>query len=337
MKKWLQKLMKSAKNLVFSSREEGRLEVRRYKALKEKVVANVSQVIVGKDREIELLLVAFLAGGHMLLEDMPGMGKTMMIKAFAKTLDLEFKRIQFTPDLLPSDITGINFYNQKSGEFQFRQGPLFANIVLADEINRATPRTQSALLEAMEEKQITVDGETRQLQLPFMVLATQNPVESFGTFPLPEAQLDRFLMRIDLGYPTKEEEKTIISRNIGNPLATISSVIDEGELEYVFANLAAVSIHPEVMDYLVNIVWTTRNNDAVQLGASPRGSIALFKACQAYAAINGRDYILPEDVKYLGPRALNHRIIARRAATLQASRELIEEMVATVAVPVESM
>ena len=313
------------------------MEVRRYKALKEKVVANVSQVIVGKDREIELLLVAFLAGGHMLLEDMPGMGKTMMIKAFAKTLDLEFKRIQFTPDLLPSDITGINFYNQKSGEFQFRPGPLFANIVLADEINRATPRTQSALLEAMEEKQITVDGETRQLQLPFMVLATQNPVESFGTFPLPEAQLDRFLMRIDLGYPTKEEEKTIISRNISNPLATISPVIDEGELEYVFANLAAVSIHPEVMDYLVNIVWTTRNNDAVQLGASPRGSIALFKACQAYAAINGRDYILPEDVKHLAPRALNHRIIARGAATLQTSRELIEELVATVAVPVEGM
>ena len=313
------------------------MEVARYTALKEKVVANVSKVIVGKDREIELLLVAFLAGGHMLLEDMPGMGKTMMIKAFAKTLDLEFKRIQFTPDLLPSDITGINFYNQKSGEFQFRPGPLFANIVLADEINRATPRTQSALLEAMEEKQITVDGETRQLQLPFMVLATQNPVESFGTFPLPEAQLDRFLMRIDLGYPTKEEEKTIISRNISNPLATISPVIDEGELEYVFANLAAVSIHPEVMDYLVNIVWTTRNNDAVQLGASPRGSIALFKACQAYAAINGRDYILPEDVKHLAPRALNHRIIARGAATLQTSRELIEELVATVAVPVEGM
>lgn len=313
------------------------MEVERYTTFKEKVVTNVSKVIVGKDREIELLLVAFLAGGHMLLEDMPGMGKTMMIKAFAKTLDLDFKRIQFTPDLLPSDITGINFYNQKSGDFQFREGPLFANIVLADEINRATPRTQSALLEAMEEKQVTVDGETRKLKLPFMVLATQNPVESYGTFPLPEAQLDRFLMRIDLGYPTKEQEKAIINRNIGNPLETISPVVDEGELEYIFANLAAVSSQAEVMDYLVDIVGETRNKSSIQLGVSPRGAIALFKACQAYAAINGRDYILPEDVKYLAPQALNHRIIARGATNMAKSRELIEELVASVEVPLESM
>ncbi|HBK84533.1 MAG TPA: magnesium chelatase [Firmicutes bacterium] len=313
------------------------MEVERYTTFKEKVVASVSKVIVGKDREIELLLVAFLAGGHMLLEDMPGMGKTMMIKAFAKTLDLDFKRIQFTPDLLPSDITGINFYNQKSGNFQFREGPLFANIVLADEINRATPRTQSALLEAMEEKQVTVDGETRKLKLPFMVLATQNPVESYGTFPLPEAQLDRFLMRIDLGYPTKEQEKAIINRNIGNPLETITPVVDEGELEYIFANLAEVSIQAEVMDYLVDIVGETRNKSSIPLGVSPRGTIALFKACQAYAAINGRDYILPEDVKYLAPQALNHRIIARGAANMVKSRELIEELIASVEVPLESM
>ncbi|MGI6359076.1 MAG: AAA family ATPase [Bacillota bacterium] len=313
------------------------MDLSRFTALKDKVVSNVSQVIVGKGQEIELLLVTFLAGGHMLLEDMPGMGKTMMIKAFAKTLNLEFKRIQFTPDLLPSDITGINFYNQKCGDFQFRAGPLFANIVLADEINRATPRTQSALLEAMEEKQITVDGETRQLQPPFMVLATQNPVESYGTFPLPEAQLDRFLMRIDLGYPTKEEEKAIVNRNIGNPLQAIAPVVGRPELDYVFAHLAEVSIHPEVMDYLVEIVSQTRNKASIQLGVSPRGTIALFKACQTYAAINGRDYILPEDVQHLAPHTLNHRVISRGAVTLSQSRELIENIVAAVQVPLESM
>lgn len=313
------------------------MELEKYVAFRNKVIANVSRVIVGKDREIELLIVAFLSGGHMLLEDVPGMGKTMLIKAFAKTLALQFKRIQFTPDLLPSDITGLNFYNQKCGDFQFREGPLFANIVLADEINRATPRTQSALLEAMEEKQITVDGETRKLQLPFMVLATQNPVESFGTFPLPEAQLDRFFMRIDLGYPTKEEEKAIIKMNIGNPLEAIGAVVDNQELEYIFANLSAVSIRPDVMDYLVDIVGETRNKDSIQLGVSPRGAIALYKACQAYAAINGRDYILPEDIKYLAPQVLNHRIIARSAANLDKSRELIEGMVASVEVPLENM
>lgn len=313
------------------------MELDKFIAFKDKVIANVSKVIVGKEREIELLLFAFLAGGHVLLEDVPGMGKTMLIKAFAKTLDLQFKRIQFTPDLLPSDITGINYYNQKSGDFQFREGPLFANIVLADEINRATPRTQSALLEAMEEKQITVDGETRKLQLPFMVLATQNPVESFGTFPLPEAQLDRFFMRFGLGYPSKEEEKDIIKRNVGNPLEAIGPVADSQELEYIFANLAAVSIQDDVMDYLLDIVGETRNKDSIQLGVSPRGAIALFKACQAYAAINGRDYILPEDIKYLAPPVLNHRIISRGAANMDKSLDLIEGTVASVEVPLEDI
>lgn len=313
------------------------MELERYRVFKDKVVTNVSRVIVGKDREIELLIVAFLSGGHMLLEDVPGMGKTMLIKAFAKTLNLQFKRIQFTPDLLPSDITGINFYNQKTGEFQFREGPLFANIVLADEINRATPRTQSALLEAMEEKQVTVDGETRKLPRLFMVLATQNPVESFGTFPLPEAQLDRFFMRMGLGYPTKEEEKDIIRLNTGNPLEAIGPVVERGELDYIFANPAAVSIHPDVMDYLVDIVSETRDREEYQLGVSPRGAIALYKACQAYAALNGRDYILPEDIKYLAPYVLNHRIIARGAANLAKALALIEDTVAAVAVPLENM
>ncbi len=304
---------------------------------KEKIVKNVSQVIVGKDKEIELVIVAFLSEGHVLLEDIPGMGKTMMIKAFSKTLDLPFKRIQFTPDLLPSDITGINFYNQKTGEFQFRPGPLFANIVLTDEINRATPRTQSSLLEAMEEKQITADGETRILSRPFMVLATQNPVESYGTFPLPEAQLDRFLMRIKLGYPTPEEEKLIIQKNIGNPLDKIESVINHEELPALMEKISAVTIKDDVMEYLINIVNETRGKTDIELGVSPRGSIALFKSCQSYAAINGRDYILPEDVKIMAPYVLNHRIIARGVTTIENAIEFIQKIVDSVEVPLEDM
>ena len=302
---------------------------------KEKIIENVSQVIVGKNREIELIIVAFLSQGHVLLEDIPGMGKTMMIKAFSKTLDLPFKRIQFTPDLLPSDITGINFYNQKTGNFQFRPGPLFANIVLTDEINRATPRTQSSLLEAMEEKQITADGETRILDKPFMVLATQNPVESYGTFPLPEAQLDRFLMRIKLGYPTIEEEKIIIQKNIGNPLDKIEPIINPEQLPALMEKISTVSIEDDVMDYLLNIVNETRGKTNIELGVSPRGSIALFKSCQSYAAINGRDYILPEDIKIMAPYVLNHRIIARGVNTIEDALSLIQSIVDTVAVPLE--
>ena len=304
---------------------------------KENVIDNVSRVIVGKDKEIELIIVAFLSGGHVLLEDIPGMGKTMMIKAFSKTLNLPFKRIQFTPDLLPSDITGINFYNQKSGEFQFRQGPLFANIVLTDEINRATPRTQSSLLEAMEEKQITADGETRILHKPFMVLATQNPVESYGTFPLPEAQLDRFLMRIKLGYPTTEEEKLIIKKNIGNPLDTIESIMNHDEIPLLMEKISTVSIEDDVMDYLLKIVNKTRGKENIELGVSPRGSIALFKACQSYAAINGRNYVLPEDIKTMAPFVLNHRIIARGVNTIEDALSLIQGIVDTVAVPLEDL
>lgn len=304
---------------------------------KENLINNVSQVIVGKDKEIEMIIVAFLSGGHVLLEDIPGMGKTMMIKAFSKTLDLPFKRIQFTPDLLPSDITGINFYNQKTGEFQFRPGPLFANIVLTDEINRATPRTQSSLLEAMEEKQITADGETRLLQKPFMVLATQNPVESYGTFPLPEAQLDRFLMRIKLGYPTIEEEKIIIRKNIGNPLDKIGAIIRSDELPAIMEKISTVSIQDDVMDYLIKIVNETRGKSNIELGVSPRGSIALFKSCQSYAAINGRDYILPEDIKIMAPYVLNHRIIARGVNTIEDALSLIQGIVDTVEVPLEDI
>lgn len=312
------------------------MELERFAEFKEKVVENISKVIVGKEEEIEIILVAFLSGGHVLLEDIPGTGKTMLVKAFSKTLDLPFKRIQFTPDLLPSDITGINFYNQKTEEFQFRKGPLFSNIVLTDEINRATPRTQSALLEAMEEKQITADGTTRKLERPFMVLATQNPIESFGTFPLPEAQMDRFLIRMKMGYPKIEEEKIIINKNIGDPLEKIESVIELEEIEYILSNVSRVTIEDDVMDYLVNIVSETRNRNDITLGASPRGSIALFKASQAYASMNGRDFILPEDIKLIAPYVLNHRIISPNAASIEDAIELINELVEKIEVPLEN-
>lgn len=313
------------------------MNIERFTKFKEEIIKNVSKVIIGKDKEIELIIVAFLSGGHVLLEDIPGTGKTMMVKAFSKTLNLPFKRIQFTPDLLPSDITGINFYNQKSGDFQFREGPIFSNIILTDEINRATPRTQSSLLEAMEEKQITADGITRKLDEPFMVLATQNPVESFGTFPLPEAQMDRFLMRIKLGYPTIEEEKIIIRKNIGSPLESIQAIRDLEEINYLLSTVSEVRIHEDVMDYLVKIVDETRNKDNISLGVSPRGSIALFKACQAYAAINGRDYILPEDIKAIAPYVLNHRIIARGINKIEDSLDFIKGIIERVEVPLENM
>lgn len=305
---------------------------------KAKIIKNVSKVVIGKDNIIELLIVALISGGHVLLEDIPGVGKTMLVKAFAKTLGLPFKRIQFTPDLLPSDITGINYFNQKIDDFQFRPGPLFANIVLADEINRATPRTQSSLLEAMEEKQITVDGETRVLNIPFMVLATQNPVESYGTFPLPEAQLDRFFMRISMGYPTREEEKEVIFRKpSSNIIDDLPTIVSQDELDYVLNNYGKVKITEDVMDYILDIVEATRNNSKIQLGVSPRGSIALFKACQSYAAINGRDYIIPEDVKELCPYVFNHRILIRGASDIKTSKDILSNILNDIKVPVEEL
>ncbi len=307
----------------------------RFVQFKDKIISNVSKVIVGKEKIIELLIVSFLSEGHILLEDIPGMGKTMMVKAFSKTLGIPYKRIQFTPDLLPSDITGINYYNQRSENFQFRQGPLFSSIVLADEINRATPRTQSSLLEAMEEKQITVDGETRFLKRPFMVLATQNPIESYGTFPLPEAQLDRFFMRISIGYPSREEEKQIINKNIEDPLKKMECIMGMEELENLFENVSKVSCSEDVMDYIVDVVFETRTMDNLQLGVSPRGTIALFKACQSYAAINGRNYIIPEDVKAMAPNVLNHRIIGKQMNNMDKNISIIEEILKKVKVPLE--
>jgi MoxR-like ATPase len=314
------------------------MDIEKYIDFKEKVVKNVSKVIVGKEKIIELIAVSFICGGHVLIEDVPGLGKTLMVKAFAKTIGGSFKRIQFTPDLLPSDLTGINFYNQKKGEFEFRPGPLFANIILADEINRATPRTQSSLLEAMEEKQVTVDGVTRKLPDPFMVLATQNPVETYGTFPLPEAELDRFFMRIKIGYPSREEEIEIINRNKKKDmLEDIDTIVNTDEVNYLKENFINVKASKEVMDYLLDIVEATRKSESILLGVSPRGSVALFKASQVYALFNGRDYIIPEDIKYLAPFILNHRIITIGASKSKDIYEVINNLLENIKVPVEEI
>lgn len=302
-----------------------------------KVLENVGKVIIGKEKEIELLLIAFLSEGHILLEDLPGMGKTMMVRSFSKTLDLPFKRIQFTPDLLPGDITGVSFYNQKTRDFEFREGPLFSNVILADEINRATPRTQSALLEAMEERQITVDGETRRLKKPFMVLATQNPIESYGTFPLPEAQMDRFLMRIKLGYPSKSEEKIILLSTFGEVLEELESVSDMESIFNMMEEIRKVTITDEVMEYLLDIVHATRESEEISLGVSPRGSIALYKAAQVKASLEGRDYIMPEDIQEMALYTLNHRILLGDASSVEECMARIKAILSSIKVPLENL
>ena len=306
----------------------------------ERIVQNIERVIIGKRDVIELALVALLAEGHILLEDVPGIGKTMLAKALARSLGCTFQRIQFTPDLLPSDVTGISFYNQKKQEFEFRPGPILAQVVLADEINRATPRTQSALLEAMQERQITVDGETRPLPLPFLVLATQNPIELEGTFPLPEAQIDRFLMRIKLGYPNEEEENAILMRfERADPLESLEAVLGAAELRQLQAARADVRVDPSLREYVVRIARATREHSAVQLGVSPRGTLALYKAAQALAAIRGRDYVLPDDIKTLAAPVLTHRIIVSPQTRLRGRtpQEVIRETVDAVPVPVEKL
>jgi MoxR-like ATPase len=303
-----------------------------------RVRENVARVIVGRDDVIELVLVALLADGHVLIEDVPGIGKTMLAKAVARSVGCSFKRIQFTPDLMPSDVTGIHYYNQKSGEFEFRAGPIIANIVLADEINRATPRTQSALLEAMEERQLTIDGVTMPLPAPFLVLATQNPVELEGTFPLPEAQLDRFLMRIEIGYPTEAEEDGILLRfEHENPLDSLDPVLTGDELVRLRSLVPAVHCEPSVRRYLTSIVRATRHHPALELGASPRASLALFRAARALAAVRGRDYVLPDDAKALAPALLTHRLMLSSQSRLRgrAARDVLDEVLADTPAPVE--
>ena len=311
-----------------------------YKIFKEngaKVVESCSKVIVGKEEEIKLIFVSFLCSGHVLLEDVPGTGKTMLLRAFAKTVGSDFKRIQFTPDLLPSDLTGINFYNQKSGEFEFRKGPLFTNIVLADEINRATPRTQSSLLEAMEEAQITVDGTTYPMAEPFFVMATQNPIESYGTFPLPEAQLDRFFMKISLGYMTRAQEMAVISRpSSADLLKALTPVLTADEIKEMKAQFPMVRVHKDVLSYMMDIIEKTRTESRFVTGVSTRGAIALYKASQAKAALEGRDYVIPEDVLAVAPYVLSHRIISKGAESFADAKLYLNRMIETIPVPMEN-
>ncbi len=282
------------------------------------LIENVEQVIVGKRLVIEYIMVALLCEGHVLLEDVPGSGKTMLARSIAASLGSSFKRIQCTPDLLPNDITGVSVFNQKSGEFEFKPGPIFVNILLADEINRATPRTQAALLEAMQEQQVTVDGVTRDLPRPFLVLATQNPIEYEGTFPLPEAQLDRFLMRLSIGYPSRTDERQILT-NLWreHPITRIGSVVNGQELSTLQKRVWDVNVDGTLQDYIVALADATRNHPDVSLGVSPRGSLALLKGAQALAAIHGRDYVVPEDVKTLVPLTLAHRLILKPEAELR--------------------
>ncbi len=282
------------------------------------VIGNVEKVIIGKHDAIELIVVSLLCEGHVLLEDVPGSGKTMLARSMAVSLGNSFKRIQCTPDLLPNDITGVSIFNQKSGEFEFRAGPIFVNILLADEINRATPRTQSALLEAMQEQQVTVDGVTRELPRPFLVLATQNPVEYEGTFPLPEAQLDRFLMRLSLGYPSMQDERQIlINLWREHPITKLESVVNGNEMPALQKLVWDVHVDETLQEYIVRLAAATRNHPDLALGISPRGSLALFKAAQALAAVRGRDHVLPDDIKYLAPVTLPHRFIVTPEAELR--------------------
>jgi MoxR-like ATPase len=311
------------------------MDINRFTDYRRRVVDNCARVIVGKEDVVSLVLTAFICSGHVLLEDVPGTGKTMLLRAFAKTIGGGFKRIQFTPDLLPSDLTGINFYNQKTGEFEFRPGPLFSNIVLADEINRATPRTQSSLLEAMEERQITVDGVTTRLEEPFMVMATQNPLESYGTFPLPEAQTDRFFMRLSMGYMARQQEMEVMARRSSIDIVeSLSQIVSPEETEYVRREYSGVRVSPAVLGYMMDIVEATRRESSFAAGVSTRGAIALYKATQVTAALAGREYVTPEDVQYVAPHVLCHRISADNARASGAD-QFLSRILETVPVPLE--
>src|SRR5579872_5476821 len=302
--------------------------------------ANVGRVIVGKAATVDLLLIALLSEGHALIEDVPGLGKTVMAKALARSLGISFARIQGTADLLPSDVTGVSYFSQKVGEFEFRPGPVFASIVLADEINRATPRTQSALLEAMQERQVTVDGNTMPLPQPFLLIATQNPIELEGTFPLPEAQLDRFLVRLRVSYPSFEEERSMLYRfKVEQPLETLRPVVSGADLLALLPVVRAVLVSQTVAEYLLKIVRATREHPAAELGASPRAALALFRAAQTFAAMRGRDYVKPDDVKQLAVPVLAHRLVVTAQSRLrgQDAEHVVEDVLNRTAVPVENL
>jgi len=300
------------------------------------IVDNVARVIIGKREAIELAVIALISGGHLLIEDAPGVGKTMLARSLARSLDCTFKRIQFTPDMLPGDITGVSVYNQKTDDFEFRPGPVVAQIVLADEINRATPKVQSALLECMDERQITVDGITHRMPYPFHVLATQNPIEYEGTFPLPETQLDRFLLRLSLGYPSTADEVTIMDQQQqSHPLEQLGAVATSGDVEMIQTAVRNVYVDDLMKQYIASLVEATRHHPAIYLGASPRGSLALFRSAQARALLQGRDHVWPDDVKSLAEPVLAHRLIVRLTDTSQdrSGRATVEELLETVPVP----
>ncbi|RSK25739.1 MoxR family ATPase [Bacillus sp. HMF5848] len=303
-----------------------------------RIIENIEKVIIGKRDIATLSLVGLLAEGHILLEDVPGVGKTMLVRALAKSIGAEFRRIQFTPDLLPSDVTGVSVYNPKDLEFQFRSGPIMANIVLADEINRTSPKTQAALLEAMEEGSVTVDGVTRQLQRPFFVMATQNPIEYEGTYPLPEAQLDRFLIKMKMGYPSHKEEVEVLNRvEQEQPIVNLQSVITLDDLLDLQKAVKDVYVDQTVKDYIVDLVGRTRSHQSVYLGVSPRGSIALMKSAKAYAYIAGRDYVIPDDIQFLAPYTLAHRMILKSEAVFEGVQveSIIDKLLDWTPVPVK--
>ena len=303
-----------------------------------RIIDNVDQVIVGKRDVSELVLVALLCEGHVLLEDVPGVGKTTLARSIARSIGGELRRVQFTPDLLPSDISGLSYFNQKLGDFVFRAGPVFTNVLLADEINRATPRTQSALLEAMEERTVTIDGETMPLPRPFLVLATENPIELEGTFPLPEAQLDRFLLRITVGYPDADQEDEMLVRlQHEHPLESLQPVATPGELIAAARQVRDIHVEPELRTYIVALVRATREHDAIELGVSPRGTLALFRAAQALAALRGREYATPDDIKTVVPPVLNHRLLLSPDARLRGrtTPSILDEILESLRVPVE--
>ncbi len=309
------------------------MDTKRFVAYKDAVVGAVSKAIVGKDDIIEMVLNCFICSGHVLLEDVPGTGKTMLLRAFSKAIGGSFSRVQFTPDLLPSDLTGINFYNQKSGDFQFRQGPLFADVVLADEINRATPRTQSALLEAMEERQISVDGVSYPLGEKFLVMATQNPLESYGTFPLPEAQIDRFFMRLSLGYMTRQQELEVLSREATlDIIAGIDQVVSDEDTDYVRNAYREVRVSDDVKGYLMDLIEKTRTAQ-FSVGVSASGALAMYKAVQARAALSGRDYAIPEDIRDVAAPVLSHRITSGAGVKRKDAEAQLMLMIDQIPVP----